>query len=385
MSFWYKIRTSFSSLSSSFVSIFNAFHTPMKDCDGYDSISNELYVGMTANNYFVNSCYTYYNGGNVAYIRSSNKNSIILNGYPLIIKTLNQLNSKYDALVPLETSFISGKYVIPKNIPSSAPNNLQRGTIPVTYSIDSKEYMYMFFAGESNPPWANPSYTNKTVVRTWGGYNIPSNTNTPGANYPDDNAIFSDSGIIGDEYIGKIIDFGKDPQEVPQIVVDFFEKFFEKYDDGSLDMNLYHNNAEQNRLDKTNFLENVSTLNGYLRDKTSITNPSIIIEMNDFPTFNYVYLPKFNRYYYVTNIISIATNLWQIDMHVDVLMSYRDEILDTECIIERNQYDYNAFLVDKDLPCEKARTLYMVSDTIRTKINPFLSMDDYCFVLQVVK
>lgn len=385
MSFWYKIRTSFSSLSSSFISIFNAFHTPMKDCDGYDSISNELYMGMTSNNYFVNTCSTYYNGGNVAYIRSSSKNSIILNGYPLIIKTLNQLNSKYDALVPLETSFISGKYVIPKNIPSSAPNNLQRGTIPVTYSIDSKEYMYMFFAGESNPPWANPSYTNKTVVRTWGGYNIPSNTNTPGGNYPDDNAIFSDAGIIGDEYIGKIIDFGKDPQEVPQIVVDFFEKFFEKYDDGSLDMNLYHNNAEQNRLDKTNFLENVSTLNGYLRDKTSITNPSIIIEMNDFPTFNYVYLPKFNRYYYVTNIISIATNLWQIDMHVDVLMSYRDEILDTECIIERNQYDYNAFLVDKDLPCEKARTLYMVSDTIRTKINPFLSMDDYCFVLQVVK
>lgn len=385
MSFWYKIRTSFSSSSSSFVSILNAFHTPMKDCDGYDSISNELSVGMTSNNYFVNSCLTYYNGGYGTYIRSSN-NKIILNGYPLIIKTLNQVNSNYDALVPLETSFISGKYVIPENIPSSAPNNLQRGTIPVTYSIDSKEYMYMFFAGESNPPWANPSYTNKTVVRTWGGYNIPSNTNTPGANYPDDNAIFSDAGIIGDEYIGKIIDFGKDPQEVPQIVVDFFEKFFEKkYDDGSLDMNLYHNNAEQNRLDKTNFLENVSTLNGYLRDKTSITNPSIIIEMNDFPTFNYVYLPKFNRYYYVTNIISIATNLWQIDMHVDVLMSYRDEILDTECIIERNQYDYNAFLVDKNLPCEKARTLYMVSDTIRTKINPFLNMDDYCFVLQVVK
>lgn len=384
MSFWYKIRTSFSSSSSSFVSILNAFHTPMKDCDGYDSISNELYVGMTSNMYFVASCLTYYSGGYGTYIRSRN-NNILLNGYPLIIKTLNQVNSNnYDALVPLETSFISGKYVIPENIPSSAPNNLQRGTIPVTYSIDSKEYMYMFFAGESNPPWVNSSYTNKTVVRTWGGYNIPSNTNTPGSNYPDDNAIFSDSGIIGDEYIGKIIDFGKDPQEVPQIVVDFFEKFFEKYDDGSLDMNLYHNNAERNRVDKTNFLESVSTLNGYLRDKTSITNPSIIIEMSEFPTFNYVYLPKFNRYYYVTNILSIATNLWQIDMHVDVLMSYKDKILLQSAIIERNEYEWEPYLIDSSLPVSKEPNI-TVEEVPQSIINTTYGDDDmYTFFLEVV-
>lgn len=381
MSFWYKIRTSFSSSSASFLSILNAFHTPMKDCDGYDSISNELYVGMTNNKYFVNSCSTHYNGGYGTYIRSKN-NNILLNGYPLIIKTLNQVNSKCDALVPLETSFISGKYVIPENIPSSAPNNLQRGTIPVTYSIDSKEYMYMFFAGESNPPWVNTSYINKTVVRTWGGYNIPSNTNTPGANYPDDNAIFSDSGIIGDEYIGKIIDFGKDPQEVPQIVVDFFEKFFEKYDDGSLDMNLYHNNAERNRVDKTNFLESVSTLNGYLRDKTSITNPSIIIEMSEFPTFNYVYLPKFNRYYYVTNILSIATNLWQIDMHVDVLMSYKDKILLQSAIIERNEYEWDPYLIDSSLPVSKEPNI-TVEEVPQSIINTGQRADRN-FILMVV-
>ena len=382
MSFWYKIRTSFSSSSSSFVSILNAFNTPMKDCDGYDSISNELYAGMTSNNYFVNSCFTYYNDGYGTYIRSG-KNSIILNGYPLIIKTLNQVNSNYyNALVPLETSFISGKYVIPKYIPSSAPNNLQRGTIPVTYSIDSKEYMYMFFAGESSPPWINPAYTNKTVVRTWGGYNIPSNTNTPEGNYPDDNAIFSDAGKIGDEYFGKIIDFGKDPQEVPQIVVDFFENFFEKYDDGSLDMNLYHNNAERNRVDKTNFLESVSTLNGYLRDKTSITNPSIIIEMSEFPTFNYVYLPKFNRYYYVTNILSIATNLWQIDMHVDVLMSYKDKILLQSAIIERNEYEWNPYLIDSSLPVSKEPNI-TVEEVPQSIINTGQPADRN-FILMVV-
>ena len=149
-------------------------------------------------------------------------------------------------------------------------------------------------------------------------------------------------------------------------------------------MILYHNNAEQNRLDKTNFLENVSTLNGYLRDKTSITNPSIIIEMNDFPTFNYVFLPKFNRYYYVTNIISIATNLWQIDMHVDVLMSYKDKILLQSAIIERNEYEWDPYLIDSSLPVSKEPNI-TVEEVPQSIINTTYGDDDmYTFLLEVV-
>ena len=176
--------------------------------------------------------------------------------------------------------------------------------------------------------------------------------NTPGSEYPEDSLkIYSNHQFIT-ELQNKTIDFGEE-QEIPKELANFLKNNLKEYDDGSLDMILYHNNAEQNRLDKTNFLESVSTLNGYLRDKTSITNPSIIIEMSEFPTFNYVYLPKFNRYYYVTNILSIATNLWQIDMHVDVLMSYKDKILLQSAIIERNEYEWNPYLIDSSLPVSK--------------------------------
>jgi hypothetical protein len=290
-------------------------------------------------------------------------------------------------MIPIEGDVISGSYVIPDHTTTVTLSSMEvdRGMIPVHIDLKGHTYNYMLLDYEVNGAWVLTKYTRAdNNIKSIYLCNI-TDANTPGSSYPTDIISLYNNRVFNSELVGEILDFGKETQDIPKTISDFIKANFKEYDDGSLDMNLYHNNAERNRVDKTNFLESVSTLNGYLRDKTSITNPSIIIEMSEFPTFNYVYLPKFNRYYYVTNILSIATNLWQIDMHVDVLMSYRDEILDTECIIERNQYDYNAFLVDKDLPCEKARTLYMVSDTIRTKINPFLNMDDYCFVLQVVK
>lgn len=384
MAYWYRILTGYRSGTANFYTVNNGFHTKMKDADGFTTYNYEIYATVRVNTY-ASTVTTYYKDGTSTlhgtYIRYNN--GILLNGYPLVLKSTVQRVESW--LKNLPGGSIKGKYTIPSVVtdPALSSSSLDRGMIPLHVTINEKTYNYMLLDYKNNGAWVQQGYTNvEGDISDIYLCNIEGNTPEP--EYPEDSLkIYSNHQFIT-ELQNKTIDFGEE-QEIPEELANFLKNNLKEYDDGSLDMILYHNNAEQNRLDKTNFLENVSTLNGYLRDKTSITNPSIIIEMNDFPTFNYVYLPKFNRYYYVTNIISIATNLWQIDMHVDVLMSYRDEILDTECIIERNQYDYNAFLIDKDLPCEKARTLYMVSDTIRTKINPFLNMDDYCFVLQVVK
>lgn len=384
MAYWYRILTGYSSGTTHFGTINNGFHTKMKDADGFTTYNYEIYAAVRVNTY-ASKVTTYYKDGTskLYEIYISYNNGIVLNGYPLVLKSTVQRVESWIKNLP--GGSIKGKYRIPSVVtdPALSSSSLDRGMIPLHVTINEKTYNYMLLDYKNNGAWVQQGYTNvKGDISDIYLCNIEGNT--PGSEYPEDSLkIYSNHQFIT-ELQNKTIDFGEE-QEIPEELANFLKNNLKEYDDSSLDMILYHNNAEQNRLDKTNFLENVSTLNGYLRDKTSITNPSIIIEMNDFPTFNYVFLPKFNRYYYVTNIISIATNLWQIDMHVDVLMSYRDEILDTECIIERNQYDYNAFLIDKDLPCEKARTLYMVSDAIRTKINPFLSMDDYCFVLQVVK
>lgn len=108
----------------------------------------------------------------------------------------------------------------------------------------------------------------------------------------------------------------------------------------------YKNSSEPNRLDKTSYLTAVGPLYGTFREPTSLTAPSITIQQDAVPTFNYIYIPTFNRYYYVTEITSIRKGLWQIDCTVDVLMSYKDAIMNCRARVERNEYDYNDNIPD---------------------------------------
>lgn len=114
-----------------------------------------------------------------------------------------------------------------------------------------------------------------------------------------------------------------------------------------LNINLYKNTAEPNRLDKTKFLTLVDSLNGEFREENSITSLSITIEYNKVPDFNYVYIPTFNRYYYVDDVISVRTNLWDIILSVDVLMSFKDAIKSCKGFVERNEDESNPQLIDK--------------------------------------
>ena len=121
----------------------------------------------------------------------------------------------------------------------------------------------------------------------------------------------------------------------------------------TFNINTYHNTAEPNRVDKSSFLEAVSTLSGALRAPCSLINPSILIQQTTVPQFNYVHIPSFGRYYFVTNITAVNQKLWQIDLKCDVLMTYKSGIHTLSAIIGRQENDYNADLNDTDLPIEK--------------------------------
>ena len=110
---------------------------------------------------------------------------------------------------------------------------------------------------------------------------------------------------------------------------------------------LYKNTAEKKRVDKTNYLTLVHTVSGALREETSIVNPVIRFELVDVPEFNYVEIPKFNRFYFVNDVRSIVNNLWEIDMTVDVLMSYKDAVTELNGFIDRNEFKYDDAIIDK--------------------------------------
>ena len=111
--------------------------------------------------------------------------------------------------------------------------------------------------------------------------------------------------------------------------------------DGGIDMNLYRNSSEQNRVDKSKYLESAGVLNGILRDECDMVNPIIVIEYHKVPDFNYIYIPAFKRYYFLTKFEFVRKNAYRLYLHVDVLMSYKDGVKNLECLILRNEYRYN--------------------------------------------
>ena len=124
------------------------------------------------------------------------------------------------------------------------------------------------------------------------------------------------------------------------------------YRNSAFSLTLYKNTAENNRIDKTEYLTSVGEITGYLRQETNIINPSIVIEYAGVIDFNYVFISAFNRYYFVNNITSVRTHLWRLDMSCDVLMTYRDTILNYECYVSRNENLYNEDIEDNYLPLE---------------------------------
>lgn len=108
---------------------------------------------------------------------------------------------------------------------------------------------------------------------------------------------------------------------------------------------LYLNSSPANYVNKS-ITQVGSDLVGYLREASSVVDPVITIERSDPTGFNYVYIPEFNRYYFVEGIGSDLNNLVSISLHVDVLMTYKAQIATMKAVIKRQENVYNTYLDD---------------------------------------
>lgn len=116
----------------------------------------------------------------------------------------------------------------------------------------------------------------------------------------------------------------------------------------SFSLMLYKNSAEIERVDKSSYLTFISTLNGTLKESANIIAPQIRIEYANVVNFNYVYIPIWNRYYFVTDIQYGVKNMVVISLRVDVLMSHKNAIYNQRGLVARNEYTYNENLVDAE-------------------------------------
>ena len=118
-------------------------------------------------------------------------------------------------------------------------------------------------------------------------------------------------------------------------------------------LTIYENKSDEIKIDKN--ITQLATYEGYLRDESSFTNPVIMIQ-DQFNIYghsnaNYLYLPDYRRYYYITDMIQKRTNIVEIHARVDVLMSFKNEIRECSGIVKKTSYKnaYNLYLDDGTL------------------------------------
>lgn len=107
---------------------------------------------------------------------------------------------------------------------------------------------------------------------------------------------------------------------------------------------------------------------GTLREPSSILKPSITFEYSGNPsTWTHFGIADFARMYFITDIISVGKNLWQISGRVDVLYTYRgnradrDGIYGLTGIVVRNEDETDALLTDTAIPIQNNTTLTVLS------------------------
>ena len=111
---------------------------------------------------------------------------------------------------------------------------------------------------------------------------------------------------------------------------------------------LYNTKSENNKINKS--LTNKKEFTGNLRQQSGVINPVVTIEAENLSQYNYLYIEEWKRYYFIKEATCIRENMWQLSCDVDVLMSFRNDILNLNAIVDKSQNAgvYNKYINDPD-------------------------------------
>lgn len=86
-----------------------------------------------------------------------------------------------------------------------------------------------------------------------------------------------------------------------------------------------------------------------LTDSNNVTHPIIRLSTGKIgKSTNYVWLKDLKRFYYIRNW-TMDNGYITLNLEVDVLMSFKKELLSSRVMIKRNEFKYNSYLTDPSL------------------------------------
>lgn len=103
-------------------------------------------------------------------------------------------------------------------------------------------------------------------------------------------------------------------------------------------LTFYKQEATPNRVDKSNYLQSQGDLSDVvIKDNTNLMTPTFILKTNPLVyNSNYVYCSYTSRYYYIESIDALKGGRIAIHCKIDVLYTYKDEILNSSGWVVRS-------------------------------------------------
>lgn len=136
-----------------------------------------------------------------------------------------------------------------------------------------------------------------------------------------------------------------------------------------MDVRFYLNTSENNSLKKN--LTNVEVISGFMREPVDLLRPVFRVQTNPLD-YNYCYIGKFERYYFIKDIVNLRNDLWEVHCEVDVLTSYYDDIRNLSGIVDKQETNGNVYIDDGSWTVENRRvieTLNFSSGFLQTPVN----------------
>lgn len=139
-------------------------------------------------------------------------------------------------------------------------------------------------------------------------------------------------------------------------------------------INFYNVNDDNRVVSKTlgNAVHSVNDAQVYAQ--TSVMNPQFLMDYASYVVnSNYVHVPLWGRYYYVTDVTVIPGGRCVVHCREDVLMSNKDAIRNLDAYVLRTETseDVNVLMTDNRIPCQANRHCH----TLAFSTAPFSATD----------
>ena len=131
----------------------------------------------------------------------------------------------------------------------------------------------------------------------------------------------------------------------------------------------YNTNDSTNTINKS--LDFISDIDVKFKEEVNIYNPNIMLKYDDLINFNYMYIDKFKRYYFIEDIEVFPNKIYKLTLKCDVLMSFKDDILNSygNITTQTNYNDYYNF--DYSSEVRKETNIYnsnVILDDVKSTI-----------------